>query len=161
MSKIGLFAQNRLHLEKRRRARPAMFIALPICRLTYLDFLLSAAAIAPHPEKSAEHGGPNDLASVQATRQITRPNTNLGIIFAHDASGGCARRRGLAVAAWHESWQTQRRRFADGFEAIRLAQPGGLGTVAEQDVADTPTLDLRRVNGPRSRPGPDRPAVRD
>src|ERR1700704_1121547 len=49
---------------------------------TYLDFLHSAAAIAPILETACErHVGETVLKSIQATRSITATNTNLGIIL--------------------------------------------------------------------------------
>src|SRR5947199_1575614 len=50
--------------------------------VTYLDFLTSAAAIAPEMEiASHRRVGETVLAAVRATRLMTQTNTNLGIIL--------------------------------------------------------------------------------
>jgi triphosphoribosyl-dephospho-CoA synthase len=89
--------------------------------------------------------GQTILEGVRATRQVARTNTNLGILLLlaplAAVPGGVPLRDGL-------------RRVLDGlsvedaraaYEAIRLANPSGLGRVAEQDVADEPTQTLRQV----------------
>src|SRR5207302_384138 len=48
----------------------------------YLDFLLSAAAVAPILEKAGERRvGATVLAGVHATRSVVITNTNLGILL--------------------------------------------------------------------------------
>src|SRR5271166_2961827 len=107
--------------------------------LTYLDFVLSAAAIAPVMATAAQQRvGATVLEAVRATRRVVRTNTNLGIILllaplacvpdAEELRGGVERvLSGLDV-------EDARR----AYEAIRLAAPGGLGRVAEQDVVAEP-----------------------
>src|SRR4051812_32443417 len=49
---------------------------------TYVDFLLAAAAAAPLLESAWQRGvGATVLAAVQATRQVTRANPNLGVLL--------------------------------------------------------------------------------
>jgi triphosphoribosyl-dephospho-CoA synthase len=112
----------------------------------YLDFVTSAAAIAP--VLAAARGrrvGETVLESVRATRQVTATNTNLGIVLlltplaavppGEDLRAGVGRvLAGLDV---------DDARLA--YEAIRLAKPGGLGTAPEEDVASEPTRTLREV----------------
>jgi triphosphoribosyl-dephospho-CoA synthase len=112
---------------------------------SYLDFLVSAAAIAPVLEGAwSRPVGETILAAVQATQQVTRVNTNLGIILllAPLASVvGKPLRQGLPCVL-------DRLTVADAlktYEAIRLANPGGLGKVPEQDVGQEPTQTLREV----------------
>src|SRR6516225_4135717 len=49
---------------------------------TYLDFLLSAAAIAPILETASQRRiGETVLKCIQATRTVVRKNSNLGIVL--------------------------------------------------------------------------------
>jgi len=78
------------------------------------------------------------VQAVQATRQAVGKNTNLGIILAlapltkaRDESDIPSILQQLTVAD-----------AADVYEAIRVAQPGGLGKAASQDVREQPTVTL-------------------
>ena len=112
--------------------------------LTYVDLLLSAAAIAPEMEKAAgRRVGETILASIRATRQVVRTNTNLGIVLLIAP---------LAAVPVGEPLRHGLERFLDrldvadarfAYEAVRLAEPGGMGRVKEQDVSDEPTRPLR------------------
>jgi triphosphoribosyl-dephospho-CoA synthase len=114
--------------------------------VTYLDFLTSAAAIGPVLGGAARRPvGETVLQCVQATRKVARTNTNLGIILLlaplcavpEDESVDSALPgilRGLTV---------DDSRLV--YEAIRLARPGGLGKVPEQDVHAEPSLPLQEV----------------
>jgi triphosphoribosyl-dephospho-CoA synthase len=114
--------------------------------ITYLDFLLSAAAIAPVMATACQRKvGATVLEAVRATRQVVRTNTNLGIILLLTP---------LAAVPEGEELRAGVGRILAGldvgdtrlvYEAIRLAAPGGLGRVEEQDVRDEPTLPLRAV----------------
>jgi triphosphoribosyl-dephospho-CoA synthase len=139
---------------------------------TYLDFILSAVAIAPVLETASQRPvGATVLAAITATRQVVQANTNLGIVLLlaplakaagaepnpptpfpkreGGASGDSPPRSGegpgfrtrletiLASLDLADS--------RDVYAAIRLAQPGGLGKVREQDVHDEPTLPLREL----------------
>jgi triphosphoribosyl-dephospho-CoA synthase len=113
---------------------------------SYLDFILSAAAIAPVLEGATGRPvGQTILDAVRATRLVARTNTNLGIILLLSplaaVSPGEPLRDGLLRVL-------ERLDVADAraaYEAIRLANPGGLGRVAEQDVHDEPTQGLREA----------------
>ncbi len=112
----------------------------------YVDFLLSAAALAPVLATASQRPvGATILESIRATRRVVGTNTNLGITLllaplaavpeGVDLRAGVGRvLAGLTV---------QDARLA--YEAIRLAAPGGLGRAAEQDVAAEPTQTLREV----------------
>jgi triphosphoribosyl-dephospho-CoA synthase len=120
--------------------------------VTYLDFLASAAAIAPTfdrlakaPDSENLHVGQIVLRAVQETRKVTGTNTNLGILLLlaplakvpghKDYRAGVAQvLKGLTVDD-----------AADVYQAMRLAAPGGLGRVDEQDVSQAPTQTLRQV----------------
>jgi triphosphoribosyl-dephospho-CoA synthase len=109
----------------------------------YLDFLVSAAAAAPALDRAQQTPvGKTVLASVQATRQIVSTNTNLGILLL------------LAPLAAAQDLEQGVRDVLDRltvddaravYEAIRLAQPGGMGKVPDQDVATIPTRPLPEV----------------
>lgn len=112
---------------------------------TYLDYLKSAAAIAPVLDTAWKRRvGETVLASVLATKQVTTSNTNLGIILllAPLATvAGQPLRQGLPGVL--ERLDVEDARLV--YEAIRLVNPAGLGRVAEQDVNDKPTRTLRAV----------------
>ena len=113
--------------------------------LTYLDFVLSAAAIAPSMERAAQVGvGRTVLDAVTATRRFCATNSNLGMIL---LLAPLAAVRGdeleFGVSQILESMTIDDSRQV--FAAIRLASPGGLGDAPEQDVRDEPTLPLRAV----------------
>jgi triphosphoribosyl-dephospho-CoA synthase len=112
----------------------------------YPDFLLSAAAIAPAMTTACQRRvGATILEAVRATRRVTGTNTNLGIVLLlaplaavppeQELRGGI--KRILADLDIEDARQV--------YEAIRLASPGGLGRVAEQDVSAEPTQSLRQV----------------
>jgi triphosphoribosyl-dephospho-CoA synthase len=114
--------------------------------VSYLDFLLSAAAIAPVLDRApGRRVGTTVLEGIQATRCVVATNTNLGILLLLAP---------LAVVPTQEALRAGLRRVLDDldvtdaravYEAIRLAQPGSLGQVREQDVRDEPTETLRQV----------------
>jgi triphosphoribosyl-dephospho-CoA synthase len=109
------------------------------------DFLASAVAIAPAMESARRTGvGAAVLSAVEATRRVTSANTNLGIVLllaplaAVDGSETPLRARlERKVLANLNVSDT-----AAVYQAIRLARPGGLGRVVEQDVLDEPTIGL-------------------
>ncbi len=112
----------------------------------YVDFLLSAAAAAPALDRAVERTlGETILDAIERTRRVVATNTNLGIVLllaplaaAHaedDLRAGVSRRLDSTTVT-----------DADlVYRAIRLARPGGLGSVAEEDVAGSPTRPLRDV----------------
>lgn len=113
---------------------------------SYVDFLVSAAAIAPVMEQApgTEVGGVI-LEAVQATRHVVATNTNLGIILLLAPMAAVPRhqplRAGLETVLGNLSVQDAQQ----AYEAIRLARPGGLGSAPQQDVAAEPTQTLREV----------------
>ena len=119
----------------------------PFADLSYADFLASAAAIgAPLAGAGTRPVGATVRLAVDATARWTRSNSNLGIVLLLAP---------LARAALAESRETDLRDAVrrvleastvedarDVYMAIRLAAPGGLGRVEQQDVADEPTMTL-------------------
>jgi triphosphoribosyl-dephospho-CoA synthase len=114
--------------------------------VTYLDFLVSAAAIAPVLAESRHHRvGDTILECVRATRRVTVTNTNLGIILLLSPLATVSDREELRsgvvrVLAGLDVVDARRT-----YEAIRLAMPGGLGVASEQDVSAEPTCTLREA----------------
>jgi triphosphoribosyl-dephospho-CoA synthase len=113
---------------------------------TYLDFLTSASAIAPILETACERRvGETVLQCVRATRCVSSANTNLGIVLLLAP---------LATVPLSENLRTGLTQVLAGldvadsraaYQAIRLARPGGLGHVSEQDISQEPTLPLREL----------------
>ncbi|MFN4258983.1 MAG: triphosphoribosyl-dephospho-CoA synthase [Gemmataceae bacterium] len=113
---------------------------------TYLDFVLSAAAVAPVLATAPERRvGDTILACVQATRQVVSRNTNLGIILLLAPLAAVPPREELRSGVERVLSQLDVADSRAVFAAIRLAQPGGLGQVGDQDVASEPTLPLRVI----------------
>lgn len=110
---------------------------------TYLDFILSSVAFA----RSLGHGkyrpvGEAVLMATQATREVTAKNTNLGIILLLAPMASVFYRANLRSFV---SGALERTSVADTkrvYEAIRVANPGGLGEAPEQDVREEPTVTL-------------------
>lgn len=106
--------------------------------LTFTDFAVSAALIAPAMESAAQIGvGRAVLDAITATRSVVATNTNLGMALLIAPLAAVARSRRLTTASVSEVLQSL---TADDsrlvYEAIRLAQPGGLGQAESMDVAD-------------------------
>jgi triphosphoribosyl-dephospho-CoA synthase len=115
--------------------------------LGYEDFLASAAAIgAPLAGAGERPLGATVRWAIEATRRWCRTNSNLGIVLllaplARAASavpeGGMLRdavRRVLDESTVDDA--------RDVYAAIRLASPGGLGRVDDQDVGREPDVTL-------------------
>lgn len=112
------------------------------------DFILSAEVSAAPLTRAGATLGERVLGAVKATRQAVGQNTNLGIVLL------CAP---LALAA--ESDQPLRLGLertlaamtgedaAKVFQAIALADPGGLGEVPAEDVRRAPTGSLIEAMG--------------
>jgi triphosphoribosyl-dephospho-CoA synthase len=110
---------------------------------SYLDFALSAAAIAPFIVPTRGYGiGRAVLWAVEATRVVSPRNTNLGMILALIPLT-FAEQNGSLLGAWRiirDGGSVEETKLL--YEAIRLAKPGGLGEAPEQDVRDEPTVTL-------------------
>ena len=112
--------------------------------LTFLDFAASAVAIAPAIDLAESRGvGRTVLDAITATRQIVQTNTNLGIVLLLAPLATVPRQRPLTTANVHAALAAltgEDCRLV--YEAIRLAQPGGLGKADEMDVAAEPPESL-------------------
>src|SRR5262245_47041007 len=114
--------------------------------LTYLDFVLSAAAIAPVMDRAATIGvGRTVLEALEATRRFVGTNSNLGMLrlLAPLAAVPTDEEIGAAVERVLDQLTIDDSRHV--FAAIRLASPGGLGEAPQQDVRGEPNLPLREI----------------
>jgi triphosphoribosyl-dephospho-CoA synthase len=111
--------------------------------VTFLDFAMSAVAIGPVFERAVDlRVGELVLTAMEATKRVTRTNTNLGLVLLMaplaKISDGESLRQGAARVLGELTSQDA----ADVYAAIRLANPGGLGRVEEHDVASSPPNSL-------------------
>jgi triphosphoribosyl-dephospho-CoA synthase len=116
--------------------------------LHFVDFLLSAAAIAEPLDRAETVGvGRAVLEAIEATRRVVGTNTNLGIVLllAPLAAVPAPVRLDAGIEDVLAATTVDDARHV--YRAIRLAQPGGLGTVPDQDVAREPTITLREAMG--------------
>jgi triphosphoribosyl-dephospho-CoA synthase len=112
----------------------------------YLDYLLSAAAIAPVLDRAPDwRVGETVLEAIRATRQVTSSNTNLGVVLllAPLAAVPASHPLRQGVAAVLDDLDVEDARQA--YDAIRFAAPSSLGQVADQDILTVPTQTLRQV----------------
>lgn len=116
--------------------------------MRFEDFLASAIAIGPAMGDAARTTvGAAVLRAIVDTRRVANVNTNLGIALllaplacAAGMEGGPLRERLRSVLAG-----LTRDDARNVYEAIRLANPGGLGTADAQDVRGEPTVTLREA----------------
>jgi len=112
--------------------------------LTFTDFAVSAVLIGPAMDRAASAGvGRTVLDAITATRSAVATNTNLGIVLLIAPLAVVARSKPLTTASVGEvldALTAEDCRLV--YEAIRLAQPGGLGKSAEMDVAGEPPQSL-------------------
>src|SRR5262245_603699 len=103
---------------------------------SYVDFILSAAAITPAMHRAAARPiGETVLEAVQATKELVGKNTNLGIIllisplaaFPQETFATARELDSLRVAVRSVLSKLTVRDAQLVYEAIRLAAPGGLG----------------------------------
>ena len=109
----------------------------------YLDFLLSAQAIVGPLDRASEAGiGRTVLECVRETQRYVSTNTNLGMILLFTPLAAVPEGRDLRVGVHEvlENLTTDDARQV--YEAIRLADPGGIGSVDDQDIRAEPTVTL-------------------
>lgn len=122
--------------------------------LTFTDFAVSAVAIAPAMDAAVETGvGRACLTAIRATRSLVATNTNLGIVLLVAPLAAVPRTESLAEGLAAVLTQLDADDSREVYEAVRTAQPGGLGEVATMDVraADAPAslLDAMRAAADR------------
>jgi triphosphoribosyl-dephospho-CoA synthase len=118
--------------------------------LTHADLVAAGLAIAPEIELAGTMPlGRTVRDAVAAARAVTRSNANLGIVLAIAplAAGSTAEAGARTIAALVAGAASVLSRLSpadasDVWEAIQIAQPGGLGTRSRLDVAGPPPEDL-------------------
>jgi triphosphoribosyl-dephospho-CoA synthase len=111
--------------------------------LTYPDLILSAIVIGPVMENAPRRRlGETIVDAVRATRAAVGTNTNLGTILLIAPLAAVPRERPLdkGVADVFSRLDAEDARLV--YEAIRLANPGGLGHVANADMTGQAPADL-------------------
>jgi len=111
--------------------------------LSFTDFAVSAVLIGPTMEAAVATGvGRAALDAIAATRERVATNTNLGIVLLLAPLAAVPRAQSLVGGVD----QVLAALTADDcrlvYEAIGLAQPGGLGQVEQMDVHGPPPDDL-------------------
>ncbi|QDU47089.1 ATP:dephospho-CoA triphosphoribosyl transferase [Symmachiella dynata] len=114
--------------------------------LVYDDFVQAAHVVEPVLARSAElKVGPTVLAAIRATREALGRNVNLGIVLLIAPLAAVPPERLLTDGIGDILEGVDNEDAALVYEAIRLAAPGGMGTVEDQDVAEAPTESLLAV----------------
>jgi triphosphoribosyl-dephospho-CoA synthase len=111
--------------------------------LTYLDLVTSAVAIGPILDAApVQRLGATLLAGVRATREAVATNTNLGTLLLLVPLAMVPRDEplGSGVGRVLAGLDAEDCRLA--YEAIRMAQPGGMNQVDEADLAGEPPASL-------------------
>lgn len=113
------------------------------------DFLLSAKAIAPVLAQKNLPVGELILQAVQATRTVVNCNTNLGIVLLFaplcHAIHSCDNFLQLPAALSQVLNNLTVDDAKTCYQAIRLAEAGGLGDAESQDIKSTPTISLKQA----------------
>ena len=111
--------------------------------LTFADFAISAVLIGPAMEAAASTGvGRAVLDAVAATRSSVDTNTNLGMVLLLAPLAAVPRDQPLVGGVDKVLARLTPQDCRQAYEAIRLAQPGGLGQVKQMDVHGPPPDDL-------------------
>lgn len=146
MKPLGLLAQTACLWEVTARKPGNVHRFADFPDLTFGDFLLSAAAIAPIFDQAVGRPlGQTILAAVQATRQVVDTNTNLGIVLLLAPLAAIPPGQPIRTGISEVLASTTVEDARNVYQAIRLAAPGGLGEASEQDIREEPTLTLREV----------------
>ena len=111
--------------------------------LRFVDFLASAVAIGPSMHGAAKRPlGKTILSAVRATRSVTNSNTNLGTVLLLAPLASVPRGTALQKGVINVLSQLTPTDAKLVYQAIRLAQPGGLGVANKHDVSGAAPHDL-------------------
>jgi triphosphoribosyl-dephospho-CoA synthase len=114
--------------------------------LTVNDFLKSAAAIRPVLDQAPQQPlGVTILRCIEETRKVVNTNTNLGIVLLLAPLASVPLDEPLYPAIADLLGRTTVVDTRHVYTAIRLANPGGMGEVNDQDIRGEPTLPLFEV----------------
>lgn len=115
-------------------------------RMTIADFEVSADVAAPYIAEAGAPVGRRVLGAMRATMEAVGQNTNLGILLLSAPIAVAAERPGGVLANLTAVLtETTGDDARDVFLAIKLANPGGLGRVSDQDVSHPPTVTLTQA----------------
>lgn len=119
----------------------------------WVEFVLSASVCGPLLNNAAQHGvGRTILSCVQATRRAVGTNTNLGMILLMAPLCAVGKGERLSDGVCQVLGALGPLDAQATYEAIRLASPGGLGRVENDDVSGSPPDSLvaaMRLAAPR------------
>ena len=120
--------------------------------LTYPDLIFSAVAIGPAMEAAATQNlGATILSAVQTTQSAVGTNSNLGTILLLAPLAAVPLAHSLKDGVVTVLQQLDAADACSVYEAIRLARPGGMGTVDAADIAGAPPrIYCPRCASPRS-----------
>jgi len=111
--------------------------------LTYSDFLTAADIVAPRLARASEVGvGRAVLDSVSETQRALGRNVNLGIVLLLAPLSAVPRETPLQVGIGQVLSSITQQETELVYQAIRLANPGGMGSVEDQDISQPPTQSL-------------------
>ena len=111
--------------------------------VTFYHFAAAAVAIAPTFDATPQRGvGETVLSAMTATRRAVATNTNLGTLLLIAPLAKVPRDQSLETGIARVLAELNATDARAVYEAIRLAQAGGLGRVAEADIADPAPTDL-------------------
>ncbi|HEX7155564.1 MAG TPA: triphosphoribosyl-dephospho-CoA synthase, partial [Burkholderiaceae bacterium] len=117
-------------------------VGAPAHEMTADDFLRSARASAPAICAAGARVGVRVWRAIEETRRVVRCNTNLGIVLLAAPlcraaeMPGAAHPAGLRNRVERALEDLDRADTELAYRAIRLAEPGGLGTAERYDVRD-------------------------
>lgn len=112
--------------------------------LTFVDFAVSAQQIAPAMAAAAAGAslGETVHSAISATRRVVPTNTNLGMVLLMAPLAMVPRGEDLHAGVQKVLDQLTPEDCHRVYEAIRLAEPGGMGKVEEADINEPPPDDL-------------------
>jgi triphosphoribosyl-dephospho-CoA synthase len=111
--------------------------------LNYPDLVTAAIVIGPVMEAAQRRPlGETILEAVKTTQETVGTNANLGTILLLAPLAAVPRDERLVPGIAKLLRQLNATDARQVYKAIRLAKPGGLGTVSEADVAGHPPFDL-------------------
>jgi len=143
LTKIGQYAQLACVLDVAAPKAGNVHLGASFENINASDFLISAMVAAPILDRAPRQPlGQTILEACRATRAAVGMNTNLGILLllAPLCKAGLeGDLRSKVAAVLDELTMADTRHI---FEAIRLAEPRGLGEAPQQDVRDEPTVPL-------------------
>jgi triphosphoribosyl-dephospho-CoA synthase len=114
--------------------------------VSYVDFLTAAAVVGPSLERAAEWGvGRTVLTAVRATRDAVASNTNLGTLLLLAPLAAVSTDRALDEGIKPVLAGLTKEDTRQVYEAIQIAQPGGLGNVDWADVRAARPPDIALV----------------